>query len=123
MKHRLKAKYYIRYADDFVILHTDKQELERHLNGINVFLNERLQLQIHPNKVSITTLASGVDFLGWVHFPKHRVLRTVTKRRMFKNLGKKEYTKNSVQSYLGMLKHGDSHNIKQEILNNKKHYD
>lgn len=116
VKHRLKAKYYIRYADDFVILHTDKHILENYLKDIHDFLREHLQLELHPKKVSITTLASGVDFLGWVHFPKHRVLRTVTKRRMFKNLERKEYREESVQSYLGMLKHGDGYKLENKIL-------
>lgn len=123
VKHTLKAKYYIRYADDFVILSTDKTEPERYLEDIHIFLDERLQLQIHPNKVSITTLASGVDFLGWVHFSKHRVLRTVTKKRMFKNLKKKEYANDSVQSYLGMLKHGNAHTLRKKISEKTKHYD
>lgn len=119
VKYKLKAKYYIRYADDFVVLSTDKTELERYLENIHIFLDERLRLQIHPNKVSITTPASGVDFLGWVHFPKHRVLRTVTKQRMFKNLKKKEYANNSVQSYLGMLKHGNSYSLSCKVLREK----
>lgn len=115
VKHTLKARHYIRYADDFAILHTDKQELERYLDDIHVFLDTQLQLHLHPQKVSITTLASGVDFLGWIHFPNHRVLRMVTKRRMFKNLKKKEYANNSVQSYLGMLKHGNAYRLSQEV--------
>src|SRR3990167_7132742 len=79
VKHQLRAKYYVRYADDFVVLSNDKQELEERLRYIVVFLRDRLKLQLHPDKVSIKTFASGVDFLGWVHFPDHRVLRTATK--------------------------------------------
>ena len=119
VKHTLKAKNYIRYADDFVFLHTDKSILEEYLKDIHTFLDESLKLTLHPKKVSIATLASGVDFLGWVHFPKHRTLRTVTKRRMFRKLKQKEYAEESVQSYLGMLKHGNGHKLKNEILSNK----
>ncbi|MEK7534856.1 MAG: reverse transcriptase/maturase family protein [Patescibacteria group bacterium] len=64
IKHRLKARYYIRYADDFVILSQDKPWLEVLLLKIESFLSEQLKLVLHPNKVSITILASGVDFLG-----------------------------------------------------------
>jgi len=56
------------------------------LSQISTFLKDNLALDLHPNKVSITTLASGVDFLGWVHFPDHRVLRTSTKRQILKRL-------------------------------------
>jgi retron-type reverse transcriptase len=83
VKHRLKAKYYIRYADDFVILSTDRNEVEIFRQKASDFLTERLKLSLHPNKVSIETFSSGIDFLGWVHFPKHRVLRTTTKRKIY----------------------------------------
>lgn len=115
MKHRVKAKYYIRYADDFVIFSQDKAWLQIVLLQIQAFLKLRLELDLHPNKVSITTLASGVDFLGWVHFPDHRVLRTTTKRRMLKNIRQKEGKKETVQSYLGMLRHGDAYTLREDI--------
>jgi hypothetical protein len=108
-KHRLKARYYIRYADDFIILNTDKNQLKETLSYMIVFLRERLSLQLHPNKVSIATFSSGVDFLGWVHFPQHRVLRTVTKKRMKMKLIETEYMPEVVASYLGLLSHGNAH--------------
>ena len=109
MKHKMKVKYYIRYADDFVVLDTDKDKLLELVPKIADFLNEELKLQLHPDKLFIKTLASGVDFLGWVHFSNHRVLRTSTKKKMFRNLKEKEGEKreNSVASYLGMLKWGN----------------
>ncbi len=122
IKHVLKVKYYIRYSDDFVILHSDKFILENYLREINQFLDTALQLHLHPKKVLIKAVASGVDFLGWVHFPKHRVLRTVTKRRMFKNLKKKEYAKESIQSYLGMLRHGNTHKLIKIIHKNSEEH-
>ncbi|MDO8575793.1 MAG: hypothetical protein Q7R90_00590, partial [bacterium] len=71
-------------------------------------------LNLHPDKVSIATFASGVDFLGWVHFSDHRVLRTATKRRMFRRLSetKKEEV---IASYLGLLSHGNAWRLKQQI--------
>ena len=114
VKHKLKAKYYIRYADDFVLLSHDKTALEELLPRIQKFLLERLKLQLHPEKVFIKTVASGVDFLGWVHFPDHRVLRTATKRRMFKALAGSP-KEESVQSYLGLLSHGNAHILQQTI--------
>ncbi|OGI86443.1 hypothetical protein A3A01_01040 [Candidatus Nomurabacteria bacterium RIFCSPLOWO2_01_FULL_39_17] len=64
VKRGLKVKYYIRYADDFVILSEDGNYLEKILPEINNFLEKKLKLQLHPDKVFIKTLASGVDFLG-----------------------------------------------------------
>ncbi len=116
MKHKIKAKYYIRYADDFVIFSRDKNWLCNIITQISDFLWNKLRLQLHPNKVSVSTIASGVDYLGWVHFPDHRILRTVTKKRMFKRLNKSEGKPEIVQSYLGMLGHGNGRKLKDKIL-------
>lgn len=118
VKHTLRATYYIRYADDFVFLSYDEAELRETLKKSRAFLAEKLKLQLHPDKVFIKTFSSGVDFLGWIHFPDHRVLRTATKRRMFRRLHERkgsereEATKNS---YTGMLQHGNAHTLRQKI--------
>jgi len=117
VKHKLKAKYYIRYADDFVIMSDKKEWLENLLPQIAKFLNERLKLSLHPDKVFIKTLASGVDFLGWIHFPDHIIVRTVTKRRMLKNIKQKEGKKETVQSCLGLLIHGNAKKLSSSIIN------
>ena len=114
VKHKLKAKYYIRYADDFVLLSRDRTELEQRLAIIVVFLRDKLKLELHPNKVSITTIASGVDFLGWVHFPDHRVLRTTTKKRMFRVLADTPKLAQLI-SYQGMLTHGNTRGLSEAI--------
>ena len=114
VKHRLKAKYYIRYADDFTFLSPSRRRLDELLPLIERFLSVRLHLALHPDKVSIATFASGVDFLGWVHFPDCRVLRTATKRRMFRRLS--ETKKEAVaDSYLGLLSHGNGEKLRSVI--------
>ena len=114
VKHKLKAKYYIRYADDFVIFSLIRQDLAEMLLRIEEFLTLRLNLLVHPHKVFIKTFASGVDFLGWVHFLNHRVLRTSTKRRMWRRLSD---TDNDAvrESYQGMLKYGNAHTLASNI--------
>jgi retron-type reverse transcriptase len=115
MKHELRVMYYIRYADDFVIMSTDKKYLLDILKEIHVFLQSKLLLSLHPNKISIKTLSSGVDFLGWVHFFNHRVLRTATKKRMMRNMIMKSKKQEIIQSYLGMLKHGNTYKLKKYL--------
>jgi len=78
---------------------------------IKEFLQENLKLELHPKKLSISTVASGVDFLGWVNFPDHRILRTKTKQRSFKKLNDINF-----QSYLGILRHGNGHKLRMKIL-------
>jgi len=115
MKHKMKAEYYIRYADDFVILSEDKDWLLELTPRVADFLEEKLHLTLHPKKVFLKTFASGIDFLGWVHFPKHRVLRTVTKKRMFRNIEGKVGDSSTVNSYLGLLDYGNAHSLKEKI--------
>lgn len=114
VKHILKAKYYIRYADDFVIFSHDREWLAEILPHAAEFLRKKLHLQLHQDKVSISTVASGVDFLGWVHFPDHRVLRTATKRRVFARLCSADHEA-SVMSYRGLLLHGNAHELAAKI--------
>lgn len=115
VKHRLKIKYYIRYADDFVIFLDSREQLKKQIPPIRKFLKDKLNLEMHPRKVFIKTLASGMDFLGWAHFFDHLVLRTATKRRMIKRL-KATDSESTRQSYLGLLKHGNTHKIRDLIL-------
>lgn len=114
VKHNLKIKYYIRYADDFVVLSENRRDIGDILPRIGEFLAERLRLALHPDKVYIKTLASGVDFLGWVHFFDHRVLRTSTKWRMYRRM-ERSYNEAVRQSYLGLLRHGNGFNVQRKL--------
>jgi len=115
VKHKLNARYYIRYADDFVFLSDSRDSLVSLVPKISEFLDGILKLSLHPDKVFIKTLASGVDFLGWINFPHHRVLRHVTKKRILRGL--KTRPKNpTLQSYLGLISHGNTYKLKQEVL-------
>lgn len=113
-KHTLRQKYYIRYADDFVFLSHDRIALENILPRVVEFLSV-LSLQLHPDKVYIKTISSGVDFLGWIHFLDHVVLRTSTKRRMLRNL-KQDISQERIESYKGLLRHGNTHNLMRNIV-------
>jgi retron-type reverse transcriptase len=115
VKHKLNTKYYIRYADDFVFFFEDRKYLESLTNKISNFLQNKLKLQLHPDKVFIKTLSSGVDFLGWVNFTNHRVLRNKTKKRMLGRISKNPSI-DTLNSYLGLIKHGNSRKIRKKIL-------
>jgi RNA-directed DNA polymerase len=75
VKHRLRAKFYIRYLDDFVILHSDKDVLRRWEKQINEFLYDRLKLELHPDKTKIYPLRNGVNFLGFRIFFRYKLLK------------------------------------------------
>ncbi|MCX6749062.1 MAG: reverse transcriptase domain-containing protein [Candidatus Pacearchaeota archaeon] len=89
IKQGLKAKYYIRYVDDFVILHNSREQLEEWKEKIDIFLREKLRLELHPEKSKVIPLSKGVDFVGFRCFYYFRLLR---KRNIIKILTKiKEY--------------------------------
>jgi hypothetical protein len=114
IKRELKTKFYIRYADDFVIFSENKGYLENIIPKISEFLENRLKLSLHPDKVFIKTLISGVDFLGWINFPNYRILRKSTRKRMIRKLNKGPKPE-SIASYLGLLSHGNTQKIYKEI--------
>lgn len=126
VKHTLKVKYYLRYADDFVILSKDKDGLEFYLKEIESFLGAYLSLQLHPKKTVFRKLTWGIDFVGYVALSHYQVVRTKTKRRIERkidiNLEKYdrgnisgETFRQSLASYLGVLKHAHSYKFKKKI--------
>ena len=80
----------------------------------------RVDAQAHPDKISIRTIASGVDFLGWVHFPGHHVLRTTTKDRMFRGIRERQGKEETAQSYLGLMSHGNTKKLRQVVEDDVK---
>ena len=114
IKHKVKARYYIRYADDFVIFSQNKSELKIKVITIKNFLENKLKLNLHQDKIYIKTLASGVDFLGWVSFFNYRIIRIKTKKRMWRRLLQNKKTE-TITSYLGLLSRGNSGKVKAKI--------
>ncbi len=114
VKQELRVKYYLRYADDFAILSDDRKYLEDLLPKMENFLKEKLKLSLHEDKVYIKTYATGVDFLGWVHFPYHRQIRITTKRKVMVKL--KGYPKKeTISSYRGLLLNGNTYKVRKKI--------
>jgi len=75
VKHKIKAKFYIRYVDDFVILHKSKEQLEIWKKEIYGFLKTKLKIELHPDKSKIMFLSKGIDFVGFRIFYYFKLLR------------------------------------------------
>jgi len=75
VKHKLKAKYYIRYVDDFVIFHNSKKQLAIWKKEIAKFLKGKLDLELHPDKSRRIPLSKGIDFVGFRNFYCFKLLR------------------------------------------------
>ena len=126
VKKQLRIKHYFRYADDFVIVDQDLKYLKNLVTLIEDFLNKKLELKLHPQKVEVRKFSQGVDFLGYVILPYYIILRTKTKKRMFRKIKEHKLKLNqdlisrdsfeqSLQSYYGILKHCSGHKLKREL--------
>lgn len=115
MKHTLKVHWYIRYADDGVVVSPSKKQLEELIKLIEDFLHTKLALELHPRKLTIRKLSWGIDFLGYIVLPHYILPRTKTKRRLLKRIravGHNESAYQMVQSYLGYLSHAQTYRLK-----------
>lgn len=127
VKNTLKMKYYIRYTDDFLVVHHDAKVLEKVKNIMEEFLGEKLKLSLHPDKVEIRKYRQGIDFLGYVALPKAKIIRPRTKRRMLSKIKNKlQQFRNgeikeqsffqSFNSFLGVLSHANTYELKNTLL-------
>ena len=64
VKRQLKAKYYIRYMDDFVVFHPDKNQLKTWRIPIRAFLIDELGLQLKAKATFLNSRQNGLTFLG-----------------------------------------------------------
>lgn len=121
VKHRLKAKYYLRYADDFIFLSDDSSKLMGYLVEVNQFLKTRLKLTLHPDKISLRKLNWGIDYVGYVALPHYSIPRRKTIQRMTRRIARMSVENKEIElakimpSYLGYLRHVDSHRIAQQM--------
>lgn len=121
IKQKLRIRYYIRYADDFVIFSESRAYLESIIPELKGFLQKELRLDLHPNKIYFRKLRHGIDFLGWVNFFNSRVLRPKTVKRMIKRIEDNPSLR-VLASYLGLLSHGNTKNIRDKVLRSQLTY-
>lgn len=125
-KRVLVIKRYIRYMDDIIILDNDKERLKEYGRRMTQFLEERLHLNFN-NKTALRPVRVGCEFVGFVIYNDHVILRKSTTLRMKRTLRKtrQDYHDNlitfkeanaTMQSYLAMLSHVDCKKFKEKLL-------
>ncbi len=128
IKEELTARFYIRYCDDFVIFGNSKVWLNEIKCEIKKYLMT-LRLRLHENKSRVFRTTDGVDFLGYRIYPDYvRVRKSIVKRYRRKLRDMTEEYKNgniripeinnSIQSWIGHVKHADSYQLRKEIFRN-----
>ena len=126
MKDRLRMRWYVRFCDDFVIIHRDHAVLEDALPRIRTFLVDERSLELHPRKVTIRKYSYGIDCVGQVLRPRVRTLRYVTVRRAFRiiRLRTEAYRagwlpdiqyRSTLQSLFGLCVHGSNDRVRQRM--------
>lgn len=122
VKEELKCKFYFRYADDIVILSSDKNFLRTVLIAIKMYLKEVLDLRLKPNYQIFPVDDRGIDFVGYRFYHTHVLLRKSIKIRLFRLVKKyqsgkidRQELRRRMQSYFGWLKFCNSKNLLRKI--------
>lgn len=129
-KHVIGARNYVRYMDDFVLIHHDKDWLHRARKEIDAFLDEALGLKTNAKTQVFpvtTSQGRGLDFLGYHIWPTHRRLRKSSIRRMHRTMKKlqrmyargeveQEQIRQTVVSWSAHASHADTHGLQHTLL-------
>lgn len=115
LKEELRVKYYFRYADDMVLLSSDKQYLHDILAKIRTHLDKNLKLVIKDNYQVFPVQARGIDFVGYVFYHTHTRLRKSIKQNFARKLANK-CNSQTIASYNGWAKHCDSKHLLKKLL-------
>ncbi len=126
VKHHLKAEYYLRYVDDFVIIHRSYSSLVKDRAKIEFFLKEKLSLQLHPTKTRIISIQQGIDFLGFTIFPYYQIIRKKNLRKFKRKysllwqqcaMGKITYdlVYDSLEGWIAYAKQANTHHLRRKI--------
>ncbi len=131
VKHTLKAKRYLRYVDDFVLVHQDRRQLEAWQTAIEGFLARELRLSLKADQ-RLRRLEDGIDFLGYVVRPTHTLARRrvvaharetlatwearhVAGDRIHATPAALRAVQATAASYAGHLRHANSHRLQQQL--------
>ena len=126
-KRTLRIHYYVRYMDDIVILSDSKEQLIEWRRRIEEFMADRLKLELNPKKSFIQPISQGINFCQYRVFPDHIRLKKSTALRMKRRLKKiqqlyadgeitLERAQMTVNSYLGLMSHCDSYQLRKAIF-------
>ncbi len=120
LKETKRVKYYFRYADDLVLLSGDKAELHSLLAEITHYLKDKLNLTVKDNYQVFPVCARGIDFVGYVHFHTHTLLRKSIKKNFARMLVRRKNNA-SITSYKGWLMHANTKNLIHKLLKPHEH--
>jgi len=127
VKHKLRAKYYLRYVDDFVVLHPSIDYLFQARDEIQKFLEKELLLTLHPKKTFVIPLDKGLDLLGYRVFYFYKLLREANLQRFRRKLRRLKHQyeagllpvvklRQSIVSWIAHASHANTYKVRRRIL-------
>lgn len=114
LKEEKRIKYYYRYADDVVILDSDKSRLHELLIDIKAYLRG-LKLEVKENHQVFPVAARGIDFVGYVEYHTYVLIRKHIKQSFARKLSRNP-DHASKASYLGWLSHCNAKHLIKKLL-------
>lgn len=126
-KRKLGLKFYVRYADDTVIIVKDKETANRVLRELIYYYDKKLNLTMSKDKTKIFPIAQGVNVVGFKIHPTHRLLRNDSKKKIKRKSKRFPYSiaegrmtvekaEQMLNSWLGHARHGSSYNFIQSLI-------
>lgn len=127
VKHKLRAKYYLRYVDDFVVLHPSIDYLFLARDKIQNFLEKELLLTLHPKKTFVIPLDKGLDLLGYRVFYFYKLLREANLQRFRRKLRRLKHQyetgllpviklRQSIVSWIAHASHANTYKVRRRVL-------
>ncbi|MBU6388997.1 RNA-directed DNA polymerase [Patescibacteria group bacterium] len=121
VKHNLKARRYLRYVDDLVVVGERRETLERFRDEFSVFTANRLALRFHPAKTVIRPLTCGIDFVGYFArfgytLARRRTVSDWRRRLESLRLAPRRKGRQAMESYLAHAKWADAYWLQQKML-------
>lgn len=118
IKHRIRAKHYIRYVDDFLLLHESTDWLNAALTDVTTWLPANLSVRLNTSKTILQPVARGVDFVGHVIKPWHTTTRKRTVRNAVQRIksAPAEDVFSMTNSYLGLIRQATASHTHQAAI-------
>ena len=129
VKHTLKAKCYVRYVDDAVFMHTDRDKLWQWKDEVDNWLRTNRKLHLHPDKIHVSAIHNGIDFVGrrilpWRSVPRRMTVASANSAASIVcDMEDDERHIASVNSYLGLIRHSDAYRMRKHLCNTVTSHD
>lgn len=127
IKEELKVKYYVRYADDIVLMGNNKRKLHNVVNKISNYLKDELGLQMKNNYQVFPISKRKIDFIGrcyGVGYTTIRKRRALALMRQSRTLQKLQHKDKPLHFHIccgfisrtAVFKHTDSYHMKVKYM-------